>query len=136
MSIDIPEQRIPADGATQPNSERKATRQNFAKNIKALLVGVVLGVLLPIVLDALTPQKASVFSSSAKMEGPRWWVLIGQFEHLVFGNLPVQIFYVCLFAGLLILRPNHRYAWVYAFLVGYAIPVLIFHSSGLSARIM
>ena len=116
--------------AEERSSGRKVTPENLAKNLTMLLAGTVLGVLLPILQSASAPKNPSVFHSPFELQGPRWWVLLVQFQRLVFGNYLVQILYVCLFVALMILRPNQRYAWIYALIVGYAIPILIFHSVG------
>jgi hypothetical protein len=89
------------------------------------LGGAAFGVFV-VVLQALSATSpASVFSSQDRRPGPEWLVSVVQSIHLLY-SLPMQVVYLFLFAALLIYRPNSKYAHFSSFVVGFAIPTILY----------
>jgi ABC-type Fe3+-siderophore transport system permease subunit len=108
-----------------PGSQKESSPRKAPKNLTVVLAGAAFGVFVVVLQSIFAAPPASVFSSQDRPRGPEWFVSLFHLLQLIY-SLPMQVFYLFLFAAILIFRPNSKYAYASSFVVGFGIPTILF----------
>ena len=108
----------------EANSDALSPAQQSHKKLLSFWAGVALGILSYFWGPVLSPKGTSLFSAQDSPRSNAYLEPFFQLHRALFEYFPLQVLYACMFGALLLFRPNHRQAWVTAFLLGLTIPVL------------
>jgi hypothetical protein len=110
------------------NDDRQQPAPPRMSSVLRQFIFVLLGVMVYLVLLAVTPRPVppSVLQPNPRVEGPpslTWLFRVAEFIRTPY----VQVFAFLIFLFQAVYRRDRHNSWIYAFLVGFSFPSILFH---------